>query len=402
MLITKNQDSDALTGMEYAFSDLMNRFPLAGYAVLGEAVQVLQEEGCGTAATDGRKIIYDPEFWRGLSADDRTFILLHEFLHVFYGHVGRRGQRNPLRWNIAIDIYVNAETEVILGIDIPSYGIQPPSSYKHGTQTVEEIYEELPGEEEALKEMLPADGLEGFGDSTDLLDGTPLSESEKKEWIDGFRKDLARANELHKQSAHGKSLPRSIAGRLEKVMRGTVPYDRLLRGTVSRLLGEDQANWARPNKRMIHTRTRPGMRPVILPTYQAQVESVLLVLVDVSASVRQERLNRFASNIENAAHRAEKTVVVCFDDQIRERYETTSPASIIRNIKLLTGAHGHTCARDAFAVADEIKASAIVCLTDGMIALPHNPYPHTIFVRPPPPEGRALPWGKEFVMETLF
>ena len=402
MLIRHDQEPDALEAMSKSIADLLVVFALAGYAVLGEAIRIRQKWEVQTAATNGRDIFYNPLFWKWMPYEERVFVLLHEFLHIFYNHVGRVGGRDPEKWNRAIDIFVNVECCVILGNNttIPKYAIHPPSWYRHGEMTVEEVYNRLKDDEGQAPQ--PYEGGGELSDGTDLLE--PIqgeSREEKKEWIERLRSDLAAAEQINEQAGHEDKIPTGMRSRLQKIGRGVVPMDRLLRGTIQGMLGFSQVNWGRPNRKASWSYTTGG-KAFALPTYQAMKERLLLILVDVSASVSQDRLNQFANNIENAAKRATKTVVVTFDQFVRERYETERPGEILRNIKLLMGAHGFTDARPAFAIAEEVEPSAIACLTDGHIALPDEPFHQTVFVRPPEPEGRALPWGKEFVMEELF
>ena len=402
MLNRVDQEPEALEAMSKSIADLLVVFALAGYAVLGEAIKVTQSVGIKTAATDGRSIIYNPIFWLWMTFEDRVFVLLHEFIHIFYNHPSRRGGRDPQRWNRAVDIFTNVECCVILGDGtlIPRYAISPPRWYRHGEMTVEEVYDRLEDDEGTAQEPYEDGEL---SEGTDMLEPpTEETTEEKSEWIERLRGDLAQARQINEQAGHEDKISDQMRSRLEKISKGTVPFDRLFRGAVQSLLGYDEVNWGRPNRKAAWSQTMGGPQSFALPSMEATQERLLLILVDVSASVNQVRLNQFASNIENAAQRATKIVIATFDQTVRERYETDRPGDILRNIKLLMGDHSYPDARPAFALAEELDPSAIACFTDGHIYLPDEPYHQTVFVRPPPPEGAALPWGREFVMEELF
>src|SRR4029079_8926006 len=60
-----------------------------------------------TAATDGRDIFVNPEFFGKLSPAEQDAVLLHEVLHAALLHVPRRGSRHTPLWNVAADIVVN-------------------------------------------------------------------------------------------------------------------------------------------------------------------------------------------------------------------------------------------------------------------------------------------------------
>src|SRR3990170_5869491 len=62
---------------------------------------------CQTAATDGRKLYYNREFIKSLTADELLFLIGHEVMHCVYDHLGRKGSREHKLWNMANDYIVN-------------------------------------------------------------------------------------------------------------------------------------------------------------------------------------------------------------------------------------------------------------------------------------------------------
>jgi predicted metal-dependent peptidase len=60
-----------------------------------------------TAATDGRVLVANPEWFLGLSDEDQVTVLMHEVMHVVLLHHLRRGTRDPEYWNIAGDHAIN-------------------------------------------------------------------------------------------------------------------------------------------------------------------------------------------------------------------------------------------------------------------------------------------------------
>ena len=63
---------------------------------------------CGTAYTDMRHIVFDPDFASTLSDEELKFILLHELMHCVLRHCTRGQTLQPLLYNIACDIVVNS------------------------------------------------------------------------------------------------------------------------------------------------------------------------------------------------------------------------------------------------------------------------------------------------------
>src|ERR1700741_2673569 len=60
-----------------------------------------------TMAINGRGIMYNPEFVKGLTAAELEAVVAHETLHCALGHHCRRGERDPELWNEAADLAIN-------------------------------------------------------------------------------------------------------------------------------------------------------------------------------------------------------------------------------------------------------------------------------------------------------
>ena len=58
-------------------------------------------------ATDGLRLLYNPDEIGEMLIGDVSWLLLHEAGHVFLGHHLRAGQRHPVLWNIACDLALN-------------------------------------------------------------------------------------------------------------------------------------------------------------------------------------------------------------------------------------------------------------------------------------------------------
>ena len=111
-----------------------------------------------TAATDGREIIYNPDFFEKLPLEQVEAVLMHELLHAALLHVTRRGWRNPKGFNIAADIVVNGILTQS-GFELPEGTIHDPDLQKY---SVEEVYAILAKQAERELEhpdlLEPSDG----------------------------------------------------------------------------------------------------------------------------------------------------------------------------------------------------------------------------------------------------
>lgn len=72
-----------------------------------------------TAATDGEKVYYNPDFMGRLKFDEKVFVMAHETMHVSHNHLVRAGKKKDLgSWNTATDAVIN-QTLVDEGLPIP-------------------------------------------------------------------------------------------------------------------------------------------------------------------------------------------------------------------------------------------------------------------------------------------
>lgn len=110
------------------------------------------DEGCPTAATDGKKIFFNPKFLDSLSDSELDFIMMHEILHIVLQHCFRGQGLDSERYNIACDIVVNSN--ILLSnnmnrkaITLKKYGESmhiAPDGKEGYEYTAEQVYNMLP------------------------------------------------------------------------------------------------------------------------------------------------------------------------------------------------------------------------------------------------------------------
>ena len=92
-----------------------------------------------SAATDGERLFFNPDFLEALSDPELDGLMTHEVLHAALLHPLRRGRRNPELWNIACDIVVNGMTRAA-GLVLPE-GVVEHEPWAQ--LSAEEIYHRL-------------------------------------------------------------------------------------------------------------------------------------------------------------------------------------------------------------------------------------------------------------------
>jgi predicted metal-dependent peptidase len=111
-------------------SSAVARYPL---------VDATDTDWCPTLATDGYTIFANSEFCETLDHEEMIFVFAHEVIHCMFGHTDRRGDRDPLLWNYAIDYATNLMLQDF-GMKMPKVGLL---DHKYRNMTTEDIYESL-------------------------------------------------------------------------------------------------------------------------------------------------------------------------------------------------------------------------------------------------------------------
>ncbi|MGN1104073.1 MAG: VWA-like domain-containing protein [Candidatus Coproplasma sp.] len=109
------------------------------------------DESLETAATDGQRIIFSPQFLDDLSDSELDFVMMHEVMHVVLQHCFRGAGRNGELFNIACDIVVNSNilsenNSDIKAITLKKYGEAmhvAPDGKEGCVYTAEQVYEML-------------------------------------------------------------------------------------------------------------------------------------------------------------------------------------------------------------------------------------------------------------------
>ena len=102
-----NRDSYRLMMDEPFFASLFRRLDKRASTELPTAGVRLNKE------TLRFELLYNPEFFQGLTPNQRKDVLKHEGYHIVLGHcTGRQvAEQHHMRWNIATDLAINSHLE---------------------------------------------------------------------------------------------------------------------------------------------------------------------------------------------------------------------------------------------------------------------------------------------------
>ena len=95
---------------------MLTKYPRFGSEIATSNIEFRDDLPFHTAATDGKNIYVDPNYFESLSENDRLFIIAHEIMHIKFMHMYRltdkEGKKRDLElWNIATDAIINANLE---------------------------------------------------------------------------------------------------------------------------------------------------------------------------------------------------------------------------------------------------------------------------------------------------
>jgi predicted metal-dependent peptidase len=265
-------------------------------------------EWMGTAATDGRTIFFNREFFEPLSVKQVEFVIAHEILHNVFDHMGRREGRDPKIFNIAADYCVNGQLvrdhigdHKIEGIKI----FHEPKYYGMGAEEVyDKIYDEMDEEElNALGQLL--DDHIDWGENG--KDGQP---GYSKEELKQIRDEIREATIAAAQAAGAGNTPASIQRMIKDFTEPKMNWREIIRQQIQSTIKNDYS-FMRPNRKGWHM-------SAILPGTNYDETIDICVGIDMSGSIGDEQAKDFLTEIKGIMQEYKdfKVKVWCFDTKV--------------------------------------------------------------------------------------
>ena len=128
---------------------MLAKYPRFGSEIAVSNIEFRENLPYHTAATDGKNVYVDPNYFESLSENERIFIIAHEIMHIKFMHMFRLKdkdgkKRDPDLWNIATDAIINANLERD-GFTIKEGYVNMPEALNY---SAEEFYQKLLEEKE--------------------------------------------------------------------------------------------------------------------------------------------------------------------------------------------------------------------------------------------------------------
>lgn len=303
-----------------------------------------------TAATDGDRIYFNPDFLDQLSVEETMFVLCHEVGHDSLLHSLRLGLRNKELWNEAADHAINLmliDQKLPMPSKVP--GLADP---KYKGLSADRIYDEL-------RRNPPPKNKQGGGNQPgNRLSGDVLPNPAK-----GDPAAQAAAETRAKQKVASAANMARMAGKLHgelarmvgEFLEPKVDWTDVLRDKMLQVVKE-RDNWGRRNKRF---------PDIYLPTRRSMKMGPMIFIPDTSGSMWGDDMEKICSEMAHCAAQTqpENIRVIWADTKVAGEQVFTADEFEFKALQPKGG--GGTDMRVALSYAEQYDPLVVVLMTDG-------------------------------------
>jgi predicted metal-dependent peptidase len=386
--------------MEQAFTSMMNFCPFFAFYFYDqmEDYPTLEVE---MAATDGKRIFYNPEYMATLNAMQRCFALAHEVYHVIYKHptriayYHREGKLKgldfyPDLFNIAADYVINADlVDSKIGTINPAWLYNPEIK---ASELAEDVYEKLFKQNPPPPRRSQKGDDKGGGTTGSGANHTPKTSGQQTGRKTGhdvhaqanggrfdqvlapqrdaatgaedvpsemeFREAVARAEAAAKRAG---KMPANLSRVVRDIVDPQIGWKDELRLRVTGKVGHRREDWNHPNRRRIALNP-----PVYIPRRQGHGAELIAVVIDNSGSIGNDALTVFFSEAAAILNDCRpKKVLLIWADAAVQRVDEARSLDELLHIREAPGGGG-TSFVPAFEYLERerIQPDTLVYLTD--------------------------------------
>jgi len=281
---------------------------------------------------DGQfEMVYNPEFFEGLTQKERSGVLKHEFYHLIFEHVTGRlpSEGMSKMWNIATDLAINSH----LMDELPEQGCfpsrEPFEDYPVG-QSAEFYYKMLQEDERFQPKDDDGEGGDGDGQGQGGQgggQGLPDSLDDHSGW--GGESDLDEETKQAMRDVAKERLKQAMKDAVDEVNSNGRGWGTI--GAETRKAIQDfitpKIDWRKVLRYFIKTSQRSNKRstvrrinkrfPYIHSGKKVTRQAKIAVAIDQSGSVSDQMLALFFSELTGLSKLAEFTIVP-FDTEVNE------------------------------------------------------------------------------------
>ena len=352
---------------------LLLRHPFFGNMATRMRVQSC-DDWCPTAATDGRNLYYNTQFFNMLSNKQIEFVIAHEILHCVFDHIVRREDRDAQIYNIACDYLVNnVLVRDRIGERVDQ--IQIFQDFKYDKWTSEEVYDDIfdkydEEELEKLGQMLDEhidwekspDGDEGKSQKGPAgnesgEDGRPTY---TKDELKAIRDEIKESMMSSAQAAGVGNTPGEIARMIKDITEPKMNWREIIRQTIQSTIRND-FTFTRPSRKGWHTNA-------ILPGMNFDNTIDLCIALDMSGSISDQTGADFLGEINGIMDEYQDYAIKvwCFDTKVyNEQDFSPSGGDELTEYEIMGGGGTEFMCNWEYMKENDIQPKKFIMFTDG-------------------------------------
>ena len=311
---------------------------------------------CKTAATDGRHLFYNREFFSGLTTKQVEFVVAHEILHNVFDHMGRNEGRDRQIFNIAADYCVNGQ------LIRDRIGEQPPEikifhDTQHYNKSAEQVYDEI-------FEKYDDDQLAALGqlldDHIDWKKDGQGRPAYSKEELKQIRDEIREATMQAANAAGAGNTPANVQRMIKELTEPKMNWRELLRQQIQSTIKTDYS-FSRPNRKGWHT-------GAILPGMKFDETIDIAVSLDMSGSITDEMSMDFITELKGIMdeYKDYNIKLWCFDTKVynEQDFDGYSGEDIL-NYEIMGGGGTDFMCNWEYMKEHDITPKKFIMFTDG-------------------------------------
>lgn len=325
-----------------------------------------------TACTNGRDVMYNPDFIDTMNDKELTFVILHEAIHKVFQHMHmwiRLFKENARLANIAADYVVNSS---ILEADPHNKRCEMPKDAlydpKYNGMTTKQIFELL------KKNPPPQRGQGGSGKSPQCQGSKGSQETlDSHDWEGAEKMSAEEKKRTQKQIDQALRQGEVIRGKMsgnvnrgvQELLEPQVNWRELLREfvvTVSR--SKDETSFRRPHRRFIG-------QDIYMPSMVGNTINKVVIAGDLSGSISKETERTFLTEaIQVCKDVNPKSIdLIWWDSRVQghEVYMEGEYDTILQRTKPSGGGGTTVGCVNKFIDSEHLEPDVIIILTDGYV-----------------------------------
>ena len=182
-----------------------------------DKLEIVMDSSEATAATDGEKLFFSPEFMNSLNEEQQLFTFAHEVLHVAFDHINRSEGKNHYNWNIATDAVINAYLSGD-GLDQPPGTVDIAEAINY---CAEQIYNRLQEKDKEKQETKFVDAQDSgkHGSGEEISSNNSSSDNQENNNSDKEKGDKSSASSDEKDEKNDDNVGHDSHSRWEEAAK---------------------------------------------------------------------------------------------------------------------------------------------------------------------------------------